>query len=81
VVELHIHPDAEELLVITRGRGTIVIDGPANDVQAEDVIHVPTAAEHELRNTGDELLGVLFINVPTRDGLKKLTAVQEATDT
>ena len=78
VAELHIHPDAEELIVITRGRGTAILDGKASEVQAEDVIHVPTGAEHELRNTGDEMLGVLFINVPTGDRLKKLAAAQEA---
>jgi YD repeat-containing protein len=69
VAELHIHPDAEELLVITRRHGTAIFDGKANEVQAEDVIHVPTGAEHELRDTTDEMLGVLLINVPTGNGL------------
>ena len=78
VAELHIHPDAEELIVVTRGRGTAILDGEENEVQAEDVIHVPTGAEHELQNTGDEMLGVLFINVPTGNGLKKLATAQEA---
>lgn len=78
VAELHIHPDAEELLVVTRGRGTAFLDGRERAVQAEDVIYVPPHAEHEVRNTSDEMLGLLLINVPVREGLKKLEAAQAA---
>ncbi|GAB4148043.1 MAG: hypothetical protein Tsb009_21580 [Planctomycetaceae bacterium] len=72
VAELHIHPDAEEIVVITRGEGTAIIDGQSSPVRQEDVIYIPPNAEHELRNTGDEFLGVLFINIPTGEGLQKL---------
>jgi mannose-6-phosphate isomerase-like protein (cupin superfamily) len=78
VQELHIHPDAEEIVVVTRGRGTAIIGDKSFEVAAEDVIHIPTGVEHEIRNTGDEPLGVLFINVPTGDGLKKLQAARDA---
>ena len=72
VEELHIHPDAEEIIVITRGKGTAILDGRSSEVQAEDVLYVPPGVEHEIRNTGDDFLGVLFINVPTGNGLRKL---------
>ncbi|MFN4259080.1 MAG: cupin domain-containing protein [Gemmataceae bacterium] len=72
VAELHIHPDAEELVVILRGCGTFVLDGQCQEVQAEDVIHIPPHAEHELRNTGADMLFCLFINVPTGEGLRRL---------
>ncbi len=74
VEELHIHPDAEELVIITRGRGLAVLDGEEREVAAEDVIYVPANGEHEIRNTSDEMLGVLFINIPVGDGLRKLQA-------
>jgi mannose-6-phosphate isomerase-like protein (cupin superfamily) len=77
VAELHVHPDAEELVVITRGRGTAILDGQDHDVAAEDVVYVAPGAEHEIRNTGEDLLGVLFINVPVGEGLKKLAALRE----
>lgn len=77
VAELHIHPDAEEIIVITRGCGAAVVGGETLDVKAEDVLHVPTGVEHEIRNTSDEFLGVLFINVPTGRGLDKLKQAQE----
>ena len=72
VAELHIHPDAEELVVIMRGRGTALVGEEEFEVSAEDVVYVPPGIEHEFRNTGDDLLGVLFINVPTGSGLQQL---------
>jgi mannose-6-phosphate isomerase-like protein (cupin superfamily) len=72
VAELHIHPDAEELVVILRGQGTFHLAGESFPVKAEDVIYIPPDAEHELRNTGDDLLFCLFINVPVGEGLARL---------
>ena len=76
VAELHIHPDAEELVVITRGRGRATIGDQTHAVEQEDVLYIPPNAAHELVNTGDDLLGVLFINVPTGEGLEKLRAAR-----
>ncbi len=74
VAELHIHPDAEEIIVITRGEGTAILDGEERAVKAEDVIYVPPRGEHEIRNTSEDFLGVLFINVPTGEGIDKMRA-------
>jgi mannose-6-phosphate isomerase-like protein (cupin superfamily) len=76
VAELHVHPDAEEIVVITQGQGTAHIGGETFSIQTEDVVYVPPETEHEFRNTGESLLGVLFICVPTGDGLAKLAAAQ-----
>jgi quercetin dioxygenase-like cupin family protein len=72
VAELHIHPDAEELVVILRGEGTFFLDGKPHAVHAEDVIHIAPGVEHELRNTGAEILFCLFINVPVGEALDRL---------
>lgn len=76
VAELHIHPDAEELVVILRGAGTMILDNKSHSVRAEDVIYIPPGAEHELRNTSDDLLCCLFINVPVDEGLQRLTDIR-----
>lgn len=78
VKELHIHPDAEELVVITRGTGTAIINGQFTEVAAEDVVYVPPGVEHEFRNTSDDMLGVLFVCIPVGAGLEKLTKAQQA---
>ena len=77
VAELHIHPDAEELVVVTKGRGTAIIGGDEHAIAAEDVLYIPPGVEHEVRNTSEELLGVIFINVPTGDALTRLREAQQ----
>jgi mannose-6-phosphate isomerase-like protein (cupin superfamily) len=76
VAELHIHADAEELVVILRGQGTLFLNGQAHAVQAEDIIHIAPGVEHELRNTGTDLLFCVFINVPVAGALQRLAAAQ-----
>ena len=76
VAELHIHPDAEEIVVVTRGEGIAIIGSREQAVTAEDVIYIAPSTEHEVRNTGDDLLGVLFICVPTGVGITKLLEKQ-----
>lgn len=80
VKELHVHPDAEEIVVITQGSGTATVGDRILPLQAQDVVYVPPGVEHEFRNTSDDLLGVLFICVPTGEGLNKLAAAQTAAD-
>lgn len=77
VKELHIHPDAEEIVVITRGQGTAIIGGESQDVTAEDVVYVAPRTEHVFENSGEDMLGVLFICVPTGSGLTKLAEAQQ----
>jgi mannose-6-phosphate isomerase-like protein (cupin superfamily) len=72
VHELHTHPDAEELVIITAGTGEFEIDGEVTQVRPGDVAYIPPDAEHELRNTSEELLGCLFVNVPVGEGLRRL---------
>jgi mannose-6-phosphate isomerase-like protein (cupin superfamily) len=76
VAELHVHPDAEELVVILRGRGTFHLNDQPHPVQTEDVVYVAPGARHELRNTGDEMLFCLFINVPVGEGLARLAQAE-----
>jgi len=80
VAELHVHPDAEEIVVVTRGSGTALIGDETSEIRTEDVIHIRPDVEHEIRNTSHDLLGVLFICVPTGQGLAKLAAATAVDD-
>lgn len=72
VQELHVHPDAEELVVITAGEGTFRIGEEESPVRTGDVAYIPPDTEHELINSSEELLGAIFINVPVGEGLRRL---------
>lgn len=72
VNELHVHPDAEELIVIMKGSGHLRVGGEQSAVEAGDVAYVPPDAEHVLTNDGDDLLMALFINAPVGAALRSL---------
>ncbi len=77
VEELHIHPDAEELVIVMRGEGTAIIGDQSLPIKPEDVLYIPPNTEHEIRNTSDDLLGVLFLAAPVGEGIKRLIANQK----
>ena len=72
VAELHMHPDAEELVVVMRGRGTATVGDQTFVVEAEDVVYIAPGTEHRFANDSHEMLGVLFVNVPTGEGLERM---------
>jgi quercetin dioxygenase-like cupin family protein len=72
VAELHVHPDAEELIVIMQGRGQLRVADEESGVAAGDVAYIPPLAEHVLSNNSDEMLMALFINVPVGEVLGKV---------
>ncbi|MBM3947454.1 MAG: cupin domain-containing protein [SAR202 cluster bacterium] len=74
VHELHVHPDAEELIVIMSGEGELHLEGKSRHVVPGDVAYVPPGATHELQNASEGLLGALFINVPVGAALAALQA-------
>lgn len=41
-----------------------------------NVVYIAPDAEYEFRNTGDDLPGVLFICVPTGEGIERLLEAQ-----
>ncbi|HEY5921516.1 MAG TPA: class I tRNA ligase family protein, partial [Kofleriaceae bacterium] len=58
---LHSH-DPAETFIVSRGNGTITIDGHSETVTAGDVIYLPPGSVHELRNdSSTEELGFVSI--------------------
>jgi len=57
---LHYHPNCEELLHVLSGRGRHRIGDEFVDVRPGTTIRIPTAAVHNLVNTGTEPLECLI---------------------
>lgn len=60
----HTHDKEEETWYILSGRGEVVVDGRREAVTADTVITVVPGQEHQLVNTGDETMKVLWIYTP-----------------
>ena len=54
------HAGLEELYYIFAGRGTVVIDDEPHEIQAGDVVFIPSGATHYLKNDHAETLGLFW---------------------
>ncbi len=61
---LHSHEESEQAYVVVRGSGTMSVAGDTQAVAEGDLILVPPATEHSIRNDGTEEFAVLSIQSP-----------------
>lgn len=62
--EVHLHRDSEQVYVIVRGRGTMIVDGEERRVEAGCAVLIPPLTRHAIRNTGDEPLEYVTATTP-----------------
>jgi mannose-6-phosphate isomerase-like protein (cupin superfamily) len=62
--ELRSHEEAEQAYVVVRGSGTMSVAGDTQSVTEGDLILVPPATEHSVRNDGNEDFACLSIQSP-----------------
>jgi len=65
------HRGADQWLYVFSGRGTAIIKGRRHPLKAGTLLLIEHGEQHEIRNTGSELLKTLNIYAPpayTRDG-------------
>jgi mannose-6-phosphate isomerase-like protein (cupin superfamily) len=77
-----VHEDRDQFFRIEDGRGTVYIDGAANQVEDDFAVIVPAGARHNVVNTGDEPLKLYTIYGPPehRDGIVHRTKAQADAD-
>lgn len=59
-----VHEDRDQFFRIEDGRGTVYIDGAANQVEDDFAVIVPAGARHNVVNTGEEPLKLYTIYGP-----------------
>lgn len=60
----HYHCEVEETFYILEGSGTITVNGEAIDATPGDVLRMEARDRHEIRNTGQVNLKLVFIKCP-----------------
>ena len=65
-LELHAHPNSEEVYYVIKGRGTVYYGKERREVPIEPgiAIFIPPGAEHGVSNTGKEELIIAFFLAP-----------------
>jgi mannose-6-phosphate isomerase-like protein (cupin superfamily) len=72
VSTLHVHAKAEQIWLIERGAGTLLLDAGAQEhVKAGDIVRTPAGDVHGIVNSGAEPLVYLAITVPPEDFTKR----------
>lgn len=59
------HETSEEIMYIISGRGEALIDGVKSKIYPDMLISLPIASMHQLINTGDESLKLLWVYSPS----------------
>jgi len=62
--QLHAHPSQEQVFVIVRGRGLMLVDKEEKEVAAGSLVFIPPGAVHAIRNIGEEPLIYVSATVP-----------------
>ena len=71
VSTLHAHAKAEQIWLIERGAGTLLMDGAKSEVTVGDMVRTPAGEAHGIVNSGSEPLVYLAITVPPEDFTKR----------
>jgi mannose-6-phosphate isomerase-like protein (cupin superfamily) len=61
---LHSHPNSEQVYVIVRGRGQMIVGGEEQEVREGTMVLIPPGAEHAIRNPGPERLMYVSATAP-----------------
>ena len=64
---LHRHPDLEQVYVIVRGRGTMLVGAERRVVEEGTLVFVPPGTDHAIRNDGTEHLSYVSATSPPFD--------------
>ena len=65
-IELHFHPDLEEIYYILSGYGMMTIGDETKEIERYDVVYIPKAAPHTLNNTGNVPLRFVTLSVKVK---------------
>src|SRR3972149_5873527 len=62
IIQLHYHPDFEEIYYVLSGYGIITIGDEKPEISRSDVVYIPKFAPHTLLNTGEVPLRFLTVS-------------------
>ncbi len=64
---LHRHDTHEQVYVIVRGRGVMIVGGDEKEVAEGTLVYVPPRSDHAIRNTSDEMMCYISATSPPFD--------------
>jgi mannose-6-phosphate isomerase-like protein (cupin superfamily) len=65
--DVHAHRESEQIYVIVRGRGTMIVEDEEREVEAGCAVLIPPNTRHAIRNTSAEPLEYVSATAPPLD--------------
>jgi mannose-6-phosphate isomerase-like protein (cupin superfamily) len=63
-IGMEVHPNVDQFFRIEEGSGKVVIDGEESEIKDGTAVVVPAGSEHNVMNTGNEVLKLYTIYSP-----------------
>jgi mannose-6-phosphate isomerase-like protein (cupin superfamily) len=63
--KVHHHTNADNVYVVRRGEGTMMVEGEVHLIRENDVVYIPAGVKHSLSNLGNDVLEVFEIYAPS----------------
>jgi mannose-6-phosphate isomerase-like protein (cupin superfamily) len=60
----HHHTNADNVYIVKRGEGKLVVEGEEHTIREDDVVYIPAGLKHSLQNVGDAPFEIYEIYAP-----------------
>ena len=60
----HHHSNADNVYIVKRGEGTLVVEGATYTIREDDVVYIPAGMRHSLQNKSDRPFEIFEIYAP-----------------
>lgn len=60
----HHHSNADNVYIVKRGEGELVVEGETHVIREDDVIYIPAGMKHSLQNVSDAPFEIFEIYAP-----------------
>lgn len=63
----HHHTNADNVYIVKKGQGQLVVEGTTYTIKEDDVIYIPAGQKHSLTNVSDKPFEIFEIYTPAGD--------------
>ncbi|MBO39812.1 MAG: hypothetical protein CMM75_11650 [Rhodospirillaceae bacterium] len=63
----HHHTNSDNVYIVKRGQGQLVVEGKTYTIKEDDVIYIPAGQKHSLTNASEETFEIFEVYTPAGD--------------
>ena len=63
----HHHTNSDNVYIVKRGQGQLIVEGKTYTIKEDDVIYIPAGQKHSLTNASEETFEIFEVYTPAGD--------------